>query len=240
MLLFSLIDIFKIYPDYKCYLIGCSNEYYDNYLKKLCFTLNINKFIFFEGYQENTLKYYKMFDFIVLPSVSEGCSYNIIEAMSLGVPIIASDVGGNHELIENEKNGILYSYNDIKEYEQKNVFVTNYNEELSIIGYFINNNDNKNNYIINNSYDKNNVIVPYYISCKIHNKDYNNNCEYCFNIKTKSDIFDNNKNNIKKSIITMINYDNNKLNIVKENNYNFIKDYFNFYIYINQILDIFK
>ena len=244
MFLFSLIDIFKIYPNYKCYLIGCSNEYYDNYLKKLCIILNINKFIFFEGYQENTLRYYEMFDFIILPSVSEGCSYNIIEAMSLGVPIIASDVGGNHELIHNDKNGILYSYDGIKEYEQKNVFVTNYNEELSIIGYFINNTDCKNNYIINNDIinicNKNNVIVPYYILCKIHNKDYNNNCQYCINIKNKSNTFDNNKNNIKKSIITMINYDNNMLNVIKEDNYNFIKNYFNIYIYINQILDIFK
>lgn len=119
MLIYSLKEFFSIYNDYKFYFVGTNNENYDNYLLYLCKLNNIDKNIFFEGYKDDVNKYYNIFDFIILPSVSEGCSYNIIEAMSFGLPVIASDVGGNHGLIKNDKNGILYSYHGIKELEEK-------------------------------------------------------------------------------------------------------------------------
>ena len=133
MFLKSLIDVFKRYPDYQCYLVGCGTIEYDNYLKGLIKDYELDRYVIFQGYQNDTLKYYNMFEFIVLPSVSEGCSYNIIEAMSLGIPVIASDVGGNHELIQNNINGILYPYIGIKEYEGEHLYIENYNGQLAII-----------------------------------------------------------------------------------------------------------
>lgn len=49
----------------------------------------------------------KAFDIYVCSSVKEGLSYTIIEAMQAALPIIATQVGGNPELIENEKTGLL-------------------------------------------------------------------------------------------------------------------------------------
>ena len=72
MLIISLIEVFNKYPDYKCYLIGTYNQNYDNYLKYLCNLFNINNNIIFTGFKENVFEYYKIFDFIILPSVSEG------------------------------------------------------------------------------------------------------------------------------------------------------------------------
>ena len=43
--------------------------------------LDLNNNIKIEGYQEDIKKYYELFDFIILPSVSEGTSYNLIESM---------------------------------------------------------------------------------------------------------------------------------------------------------------
>ena len=46
-------------------------------------------------------------DLFVLPSLHEGSPNALIEAMGLGLPCIATDVGGIKDLIDNEKNGIL-------------------------------------------------------------------------------------------------------------------------------------
>jgi len=55
----------------------------------------------------------------VLPSPHENCSMSIIEAMSCGKAVIASNVGGNPELIESGKDGILYNYGDSEELAEK-------------------------------------------------------------------------------------------------------------------------
>lgn len=53
-------------------------------------------------------------DIFVLNSTYEGLSHVLIEALMLGKPVIATDVGGNSELITNDENGILISSNDTK------------------------------------------------------------------------------------------------------------------------------
>lgn len=51
----------------------------------------------------------KCLDVFVLPSWNEGISNTILESMSCGVPVIASDVGGNPELIDHGMNGFLFN-----------------------------------------------------------------------------------------------------------------------------------
>ncbi len=52
-------------------------------------------------------KYIKSFDIFVLPSVKEGFPWALLEAMSAKLPVIATSVGANPEIIENNKNGLL-------------------------------------------------------------------------------------------------------------------------------------
>ncbi len=51
-------------------------------------------------------------DVFVLNTAYEGFSHQIVEAMSLGVPVITTNVGGNPEIIKDGENGLLVGYND--------------------------------------------------------------------------------------------------------------------------------
>jgi glycosyltransferase involved in cell wall biosynthesis len=46
-------------------------------------------------------------DVFVLPSLTEGISNAILEAMACGLPVIATDVGGNPEIVIHEHTGML-------------------------------------------------------------------------------------------------------------------------------------
>jgi len=57
-------------------------------------------------------------DIYVLPSHLEDLPYGLMEAMSLGLPCIASDVGGIPSLIENERSGLLVKPKDVSTLHQ--------------------------------------------------------------------------------------------------------------------------
>ena len=56
------------------------------------------------GYSENISDSLPGFDVFILPSKSEGLSVTILEAMAAGIPVIATDVGGNKEVINNSSH----------------------------------------------------------------------------------------------------------------------------------------
>jgi glycosyltransferase involved in cell wall biosynthesis len=51
-------------------------------------------------------------DIFVLPSSTEGLSRSVLEAMSIGLPIVATDVGSNRDLLGTNERGLLVSVND--------------------------------------------------------------------------------------------------------------------------------
>jgi glycosyltransferase involved in cell wall biosynthesis len=53
------------------------------------------------------------FDIFVLPSLTEALSNSLMEAMACGRPVIASDVGGNPELIESGTRGLLFESRNV-------------------------------------------------------------------------------------------------------------------------------
>ncbi len=76
-------------------------------LRKLCVKLKINNQVEFLGIQKNVNNFMRSSKVFVLPSRWEGFGLVIIEAMSNMLPVIASNVGGIPEIIENGKDGIL-------------------------------------------------------------------------------------------------------------------------------------
>lgn len=55
--------------------------------------LQLENHVFFEGHKSNTISYMEKSDILILPSLSEGMSNVLLEAISVGLPIVATNVG---------------------------------------------------------------------------------------------------------------------------------------------------
>ena len=64
------------------------------------------------GKRDDVAEILKISDFFVLPSKYEAMSNAILEALSAGLPVIATDVGDNPVLVQNNKNGFIVPAND--------------------------------------------------------------------------------------------------------------------------------
>jgi len=66
----------------------------------------------FPGDRSDTPDWLRTFDFFVLPSLGEGISNTILEAMATGLPVVASRVGGTPELVQEGLTGSLFAAGD--------------------------------------------------------------------------------------------------------------------------------
>jgi L-malate glycosyltransferase len=76
-------------------------------LKELASQKGLSDVFQFAGFHSNTYQFMQSFDIFALPSLSEGLSSAILEAMATSLPIVATHVGGIPELVRNGENGLL-------------------------------------------------------------------------------------------------------------------------------------
>jgi glycosyltransferase involved in cell wall biosynthesis len=80
-------------------------------LEELCRARGLGDHVLFLGYRTNIADYYQAIDLLVQPSFSEGSPNTVLEAMSFGVPVLATAVGGVPEIIQGG-NGMMVPPND--------------------------------------------------------------------------------------------------------------------------------
>lgn len=84
-------------------------------LKKLVEKLRLEDQVIFKGFQTDLCKFYKEADFYINSSFHEALPVSIIEAMSVGMPVIGSNVGGIPEVIDHGVNGYLVDFQNTNE-----------------------------------------------------------------------------------------------------------------------------
>lgn len=104
-LLKAFSDLVSDYPHLKLVLIG--NDDMNGQLQQLAISLNISKQVIFLGQRHDVRALLQLADFCVLPSLSEGMSNAVLEYMSAAKAVIATNVGGNSELVQDGVNGFL-------------------------------------------------------------------------------------------------------------------------------------
>lgn len=96
-----------------------------NELEEFARKLKIENRVYFLGHMKEAMKFMFLFDIFVLPSLWEGMPNVILEAMTFGLPIIATDVGGVPEIITDGKNGFLVRSKNSKILSEKIKYVLN-------------------------------------------------------------------------------------------------------------------
>ncbi len=110
LLLRAFASVKNAAPGLKLVIVGSGSE--RDRLISTAGELGLGGGVHFEPATGSVAEWLRAIDIFVLPSVSEALSNSLIEAMASGCCAIASDVGGNPELVEHGRTGLLFRSGD--------------------------------------------------------------------------------------------------------------------------------
>ena len=99
----------------ECLIIGDGPE--KENLEKLAQEMEVSQRLHLLGYvetEEKKFQYLAVSDIFILSSIHEGFGIVLQEAMQVGLPIISTNIGGQVDLVKDDKNGFLVSIKDEK------------------------------------------------------------------------------------------------------------------------------
>ena len=103
---------------------GKQGSYLRSYAKKL----GIDRKVKFTGYLKEINALYSIMDIFAMSSLFEGLPYTLLEAISIGIPVVATAVGGIPEVITGENKGILVAPRDPHALAEKILFLLQHAE----------------------------------------------------------------------------------------------------------------
>jgi len=112
-LLDAMPAVLKRHPNVVLLLVGRGDL--EVPLKEQAKRLGIEERVRFLGMRQDVPKLLAVMDVFVLPSLSEGLSMALLEAMASGKPVVATRVGGNPELVDHGKTGLLVNSEDAED-----------------------------------------------------------------------------------------------------------------------------
>lgn len=137
LLLKAVSKLHMNYKKVKLLLVGDGPE--RNNLSLMAKELNILDKMIFLGNRADISDLLCAMDIFVLPSISEGISIALLEALASGLPAIATSVGGNKEIIQDNINGILVENNnayDLGKAIERMLFDGDYRKTIGNNGIF--------------------------------------------------------------------------------------------------------
>lgn len=87
-------------------------EWYKESLLRLIKEYNLEDNIFFLGERRDVHEILPCLDLFVLSSIIEGLPLTLLEALFAGIPAVVTDAGGNREVVEDQKTGVLVPCKD--------------------------------------------------------------------------------------------------------------------------------
>lgn len=127
----DLIYAMNFLPSNVCLLIIGDGKLRNSYVK-LCTKLKLNNRVYFVGevFHNDLPRYLSGADVFCRPSLSEGQGIAFLEAMAIGIPVVATNVGGISDFLINEQTGLFCRVQDPKDIAEKILCILN-NTSLS-------------------------------------------------------------------------------------------------------------
>ncbi|OGP88475.1 MAG: hypothetical protein A2156_03350 [Deltaproteobacteria bacterium RBG_16_48_10] len=138
VLLSAVPGVLERHPETLFLIIGgifLKEEAYRRELLEIIEKSGIEKRAKLTGFRSDIGNIIRSLDLVVLPSIApEAFPLSILEAMSLGKAVIASNIGGVKEIIEDGVNGLLVEPNRPEQITQKIIYLFNHQEIYDTIG----------------------------------------------------------------------------------------------------------
>lgn len=106
-------DLIKAIPELKLLLVGDGRLL--NSAKRLAMSLGVTDRVIFAGTRKDLEKIYPLMDVFIFPSLWEGLSLSLIEALASGKCIVAGNIPSNAEVLVNDENGMLFNLHNKNE-----------------------------------------------------------------------------------------------------------------------------
>lgn len=110
MMLEAFARVHQRHPDTRLVMVGDGPE--REALEQKALALGIKNVVIFTGFSTTPGLYLALMDLFLLSSDTEGTSMTLLEAMSLGLPVVATGAGGTPEIVEHDVTGLLTPVGD--------------------------------------------------------------------------------------------------------------------------------
>lgn len=133
----QLVGIFNVLKNqnkadqFKMMILGSGEE--ETKIKKMTEESGLNQMFNFKGAVKNPRDYLNESFCYITTSRWEGLPLAVLEAMSHGVPVIATDIAGNNDIVENNHTGFLYNPENPAEAAE---FIIRLSEDLELWKFF--------------------------------------------------------------------------------------------------------
>ncbi len=97
-------------PAARCVVVGSGPQ--EEHLRRCAREFGVSDRVVFLGFRRDVYEIMAHLDALLMPSLHEGLPYTLLEAMSLGLPVLASQVGGLDEVLVDGETGLLFPCRD--------------------------------------------------------------------------------------------------------------------------------
>ena len=133
-LISAMVDVAKKFPDAKLLLAGSDPSGYSSTLQKLINCLGLQDNVTLIGFSGDPIGFIDSLDIFAYASITEGFGIVLIEAMSRGCPIVASDISPINDIVVDGDTGILVDVDSSSDFANALISLLKDSKKRKILG----------------------------------------------------------------------------------------------------------